>query len=328
MTSGMATLNGRARSLYLCGCAALVCLSLAACRPSAPTGTSASGSSEPSSAATPGEKRYHLKGTVVQIDKAQQHLVIDHGDIPGFMAAMTMPYPVADAKTLDMVSVGDQVTADVVVIGDSKVQLENVVVVKKADAPKPAPSSQVQPGDGAAVPDFALVNQDGKRIDLAQYAGETVLMTFIYTRCPLPDYCPLVTHDFAQIERQLAQTPELFRKTHLLTVSFDSKYDTPAVLRNYAHAFGADKENEKFAHWEFATVPASELPEVASFFGIFLNEQDGQITHSMCTVVVSPDGKLYKQYDDNDWKPAEMMAAIEAATPGASPVPVQAASAR
>lgn len=327
MKTGTAALDGLMRSSRLFVFAALVSLALIGCRSSAPTGTSTSGSSATSSTATPGEKRYHLQGTVVQIDKAQQHLVIDHGDIPGFMAAMTMPYPVADAKTLDMVSVGDQVTADVVVT-DSKVQLENVVVVKKADAAKPAPSSQVQPGDGAAVPHFALVNQDGKRIELAQYAGKTVLMTFIYTRCPLPDYCPLVTHNFAEIEKQLAQTPELYGKTHLLSVSFDSKYDTPAVLRNYAHAFGADKENKKFAHWEFATVPASELPQVASFFGIFLNKQDGQIMHSMCTVVVSPDGKLYKQYNDNDWKPTEMITALEATTPGASPSSVQAAAAR
>jgi protein SCO1/2 len=327
MKSGMAALDERANFLNLCGFAALICLTLIGCRPAAPTGTSPSGSSGSSSSATPGEKRYHLQGKVVQIDKAQQHLVIDHGDIPGFMAAMTMPYPVADAKTLDSVSVGDQVTADVVVT-DSKVQLENVVVVKKADAAKPAPSSQAQPGDGATVPNFALVNQDGKRIQLAQYAGKTILMTFIYTRCPLPDYCPLVTHNFAQIEKQLAQTPELYGKTHLLSISFDSKYDTPAVLRNYAHAFGADKGNKKFTHWEFATVPASELPQVTSFLGIFLNEQDGQITHSMCTVVVSPDGKLYKQYNDNDWKPTEMMAALEAATPGGNPASVQAASAR
>jgi len=325
METGTADPTKRRRLWSLCGFAAFACLALAGCRPSAPTSTPSASSS---SSAPSGEKRYHLQGTVVQIDKPQQHLVIDHGDIPGFMAAMTMPYPVADAKTLDMVSVGDQVTADVVVIGDSKVQLENVVVVKKADAGKPAPSSEVQPGDGAAVPDFALVNQDGKRVDLAQYKGQTVLITFIYTRCPFPEYCPLVTHDFAEIEKQLAQSPELYRKTHLLSVSFDPKHDTPAVLRNYAHAFGADKGNKPFAHWEFATVPASELPEVASFFGLFLNEQDGQITHSMCTVVVSPEGKLYKQYDNNDWKPEEMMAALVAATPGVNPASLQATSAR
>jgi len=328
--------DGRSRLWSFYGLAVLACLALLGCRPSSqsasPSSSSSGASSSSSSGASAdspsGEKRYHLKGTVVQIDKPQQHLVINHGDIPGFMAAMTMPYPVADAKTLDMVSVGDQVTADVVVIGDSKVQLENVVIVKKADAGKPAPTSQLQPGDGAAVPDFALVNQDAKRIDLAQYAGKTLLITFIYTRCPLSDYCPLVTHDFAEIEKQLERTPDLYEKTHLLSVSFDSKYDTPTVLRNYAHAFGADKRNKKFAHWEFATVPANELREVTKFFGIFLNEQDGQVTHSMCTVVVSPDGRVYKQVDDNNWKPAEMMAALVAATPSANPASLEAASAR
>ena len=119
-----------------------------------------------------------------------------------------MPYPTADPNDLDRLSPGDQITADVVVTPDH-IQLKNIVVVKKSDGKSAPTGAQLPPSEREGpVPDFALVNQDGKRIDLRQYRGSSVLLTFIYTRCPLPDYCPLMSHNFAQIEKALVQTPD------------------------------------------------------------------------------------------------------------------------
>jgi len=258
------------------------------------------------------EKRYHLKGTIVQIDKPQMHLVIDHEAIPGFMGAMTMPYPVVDPRVLDQLTPGDQITADVVVT-DSGVRLENIVVVKKSDGKSaPAGARLSPPATDTPVPDFTLVNQDGRQIHLSQYRGKSVLLTFIYTRCPLPDYCPLLTHNFAEIDKALAKTPDLSRKTHLLSISFDSQYDTPKVLRSYARSYISDRGKRTFEHWEFATIPAAETSEVANFFNLFLSEQEGQISHSMSTAVISPQGMLYKTYSDNAWKPADVQADLVA----------------
>ena len=251
-------------------------------------------------------RRYHLKGTVVQVDRSQQHLVVNHEEIRGFMAAMTMPYPVADARTLDQVGVGDQITADVVV-GQGEIRLENVVVVKKAEGNTSPGAELRRSSQETPVPDFTLVNQDGKRINLRQYRGKFVLLTFIYTRCPLPDYCPLMTHNFAEIEKELAKSPELYAKTHLLSISFDSQYDTPPVLRKYARAFVTDRGPHTFDHWEFATIPAAEKSAVTKFFDVFVTEEQGQITHSMSTAIVSPDGQIYKGYNGNDWKPADVL---------------------
>jgi len=251
-------------------------------------------------------RRYHLKGTVVQVDKPQQHLVINHEEIRGFMGAMTMPYPVADARTLDQVNVGDEITADVVV-GQGEIRLENVVVVKKSEG-KTSPGAELQrSGQQSPVPEFTLVNQDGKRISLGQYRGKSVLLTFIYTRCPLPDYCPLMTHNFSVIEKALTKWPDLYAKTHLLSISFDSQYDTPPVLRKYARAFVADRGPHTFDHWEFATIPAAEKSAVMKFFDVFVAEEQGQITHSMSTAIISPDGQIYKGYSGNDWKPADVL---------------------
>ena len=258
------------------------------------------------------ERRYHLAGTVVSIDKEQQHLVINHGDIPGFMSAMTMPYPVADAKTLDLVSVGDQITADVVV-SNGAAHLENVVVVKKGTGAQPAPSgASLKPGANDEVPDFALLNQDGKRTHLDQYRGKAVLLTFIYTRCPLPDYCPLMTHNFAQIEKGLAQTPAVYAKTHLLSISFDPKYDTPDVLRNYARAYVADPSKPPFGHWEFASILEPERADIARFFNLFYSEAGEQVTHSLSTDIIAPDGHVYRSYYDNDWKSADVLRELTA----------------
>jgi protein SCO1 len=261
-------------------------------------------------------RRYHLKGTVVQVDKAQQHLVVNHEEIPGFMAAMTMPYPVVDPQTLDKLSPGDQITADVVV-SPNEIHLENVVIVKKSDGRTSPGGAQLRRSDQEeAVPDFTLVNQDGRRIRLAQYRGKSILLTFIYTRCPLPDYCPLMTHNFAEIENTVMNSPELYAKTHLLSISFDSQYDTPPVLRNYARAFVKDRGAHTFEHWEFATIPAVEKSAVTKFFDVFVTEEQGQVTHSMSTAIISPDGRVYKAYNGNDWKPVDVLADLKSCVNG------------
>jgi protein SCO1 len=263
-------------------------------------------------------RRYRLRGTVVQVDKAQQHLVVNHEEIPGFMGAMTMPYPVVDAQTLEKLSPGDQITADVVVT-PGEIHLENIVVVKKSDGRTSPTGAQLQPSDqGATVPDFTLVNQDGTRIRLAQYRGKSVLLTFIYTRCPLPDYCPLMTHNFAEIEKETQKSPDLYAKTHLLSISFDSQYDTPKVLRNYARAFVTDRGQQTFGHWEFATIPAAEKNNVTKFFDVFVTQEQGQITHSMSTAIISPDGRIYRAYNGNDWKPADVLADLKSSAAGES----------
>src|SRR5262249_18626735 len=160
-----------------------------------------------------------------------------------------------DDATLDRVMPGDQITADVVVGGDN-VHLENVVVVKKGNGATKTSSGVLIPHslEGDTVPDFAFVNQDGARFGLHRYAGKAMLVTFIYTRCPLADYCPLVSHNFAEIEKALAKNPSLYAKTHLLCISFDPKFDTPPVLRAYGLRYAPDKGAQTFSHFEFAAV--------------------------------------------------------------------------
>jgi len=253
-------------------------------------------------------KRYHLVGKVVSVDQQQATLNVDGQEIPGFMAAMIMPYPVRDTKSLSSLNRGDEITADVVVTNDGA-YLENIVVTKKAPsgAGKPSGSSH-EPQPGEKVPDFALIDQDGKRIHLSAFRGDVLLVTFIYTRCPFPDFCPLVSKNFAQIYAQLRKDPALgSQKIRLLSVSFDPKYDSPAVLKKYGRTFDRTTGGDPFDRWEFAAVPVKQLPAVADFFGLYYNISGDQIVHSLSTTVVNPDGTVYKWYEDNAWKPADLI---------------------
>lgn len=254
-------------------------------------------------------QRFHLRGKVVSVDVGNHSAAIDHDAIPGFMDAMTMSYPIPDKKVLSTLKPGDEITADVVVI-DTVPHLENVVVVNQAGKPDPANSSTFhmpQPGD--AVPDFALVDQNNKRISFRSYRGDALLVTFIYTRCPFPDFCPKVSNYFAQIYATLRNGSAHDSKIRLLSVSFDPVHDTPAVLRQYAASFrritGTDRP---FDRWEFASVPKTELPKVAKFFGLYYSGQDDQIVHSISTSLISPDGKIVAWFHDNDWQPQAILA--------------------
>lgn len=255
------------------------------------------------------ERRYALRGRVISIDKQAGQIVVDHEDIPGFMAAMAMPYPVKAPFLLNKVSSADQITAEVVVNG-SQFWLENITVVKKADRDAATAASQPQvrpPRAGDVVPDFVLVNQDGKQIHLSDFRGESVLVTFIYTRCSLANFCPAMSARFSVIEERLQKNKEAIGKTHLLTISFDPRHDTPKVLHDYGYSYLEGSGEREFHHWEFAAPPESSLKDVAAFFGLIYLPDENQIAHSMSTAIISPEGKIYKWYGGNNWQTSEVM---------------------
>jgi protein SCO1/2 len=278
----------------------ITCLAIAsaACKPKAPEG-----------------KRYEFRGKVIAVNKAERTATIDHDAVPGYMGAMAMEFDIEDDAGLAKLEVGDQVTATLVVTEEHD-WLENLIITKP-----PVPDPNASPGQtsagpqvGAAVPDFALVNQDGKPIHLAQYRGQALALTFIYTRCPDPDQCTLMSTNFAAIEKALQPEPALYQKTHLLSVSFDPDYDTPKVLRSYGAGHTGQYSTEKFQFWEFATGSKDQVKEIATFFGLnYFKDASGQdkVIHSLRTAVIAPDGKLYKLYRGNDWKPDQVISDLK-----------------
>ncbi len=258
-------------------------------------------------------KRYPLAGKVISVDQAKHQLVVSHADIPGYMPAMVMPFQIKDLNSMSAVGRGDEVSATLVVSG-SQSWLEDLRVVRKGSATTDARDAEIRtlPHEADAVPDFSLTNQDGKKISLKQYRGKAVVLTFIYTRCPLPDYCPLMSSNFAQLEKALQQQPALFARTHLLSISFDWQRDTPAVLRSYGAAYTEKYSDEKFEHWEFASGTAEEVNSIAKFFGLQYEAKSDQIVHSLVTAIISPDGKIAKVYAGNQWRADDVIADLRA----------------
>ena len=150
-----------------------------------------------------------------------------------------------------------------------------------------------------------MVNQDGKTIRLGDFAGKALLVTFIYTRCPMPNFCPRLSSQFARIQDELKKHPDEYGKTHLLTVSFDPKYDTPAVLRKYGLAY-LDGDESGFSHWDFASTNPTDLGRLARAFGLIYEEQDNQIAHNMSIVLIAPDGTVAKFWS-TDWTWTELL---------------------
>jgi len=249
-------------------------------------------------------QRYELKGTVVSVDRRGATVTIAHQAIPGYMEAMTMPFKPKDGWVLDQAQPGNRIQATLVVDG-LRSWLEEVVITQEATADAPAAGGSAEPQPGDPVPDFTLTNQDGKRITLADYRGRALVLTFIYTRCPLPDYCPLMTSHFAEIDQALKGDAALYEKTHLLSVSVDPEYDSPAVLRGYGAKYTG---GAAFNHWEFATGKPEEVKKAAAWFGLQYWAEGGQIVHSLRTAVIAPDGRLVKLYHGNEWQPAEIVA--------------------
>jgi protein SCO1/2 len=253
----------------------------------------------PNAAAT-----YQLRGIVVSSDAAKGVVTVDSEAIPGLMGAMIMPYKLAQPGVASELHPGDHITARLRV-SDSGSVIDQIDVIAQAKPDyKPSKSYNV-PAPGQTVPDFKFVNQSGKAIDVDQFRGKVLLVTFIYTRCPLPDYCIRISRNFATIQKQLAADPQLSSTTHLLSVSFDPAYDTPKVLHSYGSTYAG---SAAFSHWDFAAPPPAELDAVEQFFDVGVSSgSNNTLTHSLSTAVIAPDGKIFRWYPSNDWTPSTVV---------------------
>ena len=227
------------------------------------------------------------------------------------MPAMTMPFTVRSESDLKILAPDDQITATLVVDG-SQAWLENLIITRQSGNASTLPAV-VMAKEGDEVPNFTLRNQNNREIRIQNYRGKALLLTFIYTRCPVPEFCTLMSDNFAQIDRALGQDPALYEKTHLLSISMDPAYDTPEVLRSYGAAHTERYEKETFAHWEFAGGTSEQVKQIAQYFGLTYFPEKDQIIHALRTVIVNPEGKVAKIYSGNEWQPEDVVSELEKA---------------
>jgi protein SCO1/2 len=271
-------------------------------------------------AASAATKSFTIRGTVVgtEVGKDSTSVTLDGEAVPGFMEAMTMPYKLKDANVASELHPGDRITATVLADkeedGFHNVVLDDIVITAQARPDYLPPVKFHVPTPGDVVPNFKLLNQSGRTIDFAQFKGKVVLITFIYTRCPLADFCVRMSHNFADVDKSLATDPAAYAKTHLISISFDPTYDTPKVLRSYGGAYTGLYTKEKFTHWDFAAPSKKELPAITQFFDVGVTPGDSKsLTHSLSTVLIGKDGKVIEWYPTNEWEPADVVAAMKKA---------------
>ena len=251
-------------------------------------------------------RRFDFKGKVVSVEKDKQQITVSHEEIKGFMPAMVMPFTLKEAWPFDILVPGNEISATLVVDVASS-WLEDVKVTQESVDTTPGAAADTEVKPGTETPNYGLVNQDSKSIKLHDYRGKALMLTFIYTRCPLPDFCDLMSSKFEQVDELLQHQGDLYQKTHLLSISIDPDYDTPQVLRSYGAAHTGRYSDETFGHWEFASGTKDEVRGLAKFFGLRYYEDGEQIIHGLRTAIIAPDGKVYKVYRDNKWQPEEAL---------------------
>lgn len=259
-----------------------------------------------------GGREYTLQGQVLSLSADRKEANIKHEAITGFMAAMTMPYHVKDAKEFEALAPGDLINATLVVVANDA-YLRSVKKVGSAPVERPAgDTSALAPGidllkAGQPVPDASFVDQDGKAFGLDALRGSAVVVTFTYTNCPMPTFCPLMDKNFAAIQAKLkAQGNAL--KAHLLTVTIDPQIDTPPLLKKHAQSLGADPKL-----WTFATGDRDELDQWASRFGVSVSRATNDprdITHNLRTAIIDRQGNLVQVYNGNEWTPEQVLADV------------------
>ena len=258
---------------------------------------------------------YPLTGRVVSVDADKRRVTIDHAEIPGYMPAMTMPFRLKDDWVIDAVKPGSGISANLVVEGKAS-WIENVAVTS-APGTIGAPSmadGATEPIVGEPSPPFALTSHRNRPIALESLKGSAVVVTFIFSRCPLPDYCPLMTDNFVAIDRAVLSDPALASRVRLVSISIDPEFDTPAILE--AHASTVARIDGRVPdNWDFVTGDPALVRKVAESYGLVYGREDDQIVHSLRTALIAPDGRLLKVYRGNEWKPEEIVADLRAALP-------------
>jgi protein SCO1/2 len=254
-------------------------------------------------------RSFVVHGMALKIEPNQKTIVIQHDAIPGYMAAMTMPFQVKNPSLLQGIKPGDAVSFTLIVT-DTEGWIESLT---RLSAGKPAESAPTfsfrralpELGEGDLLPDYHFTNELGKAVRLQDFRGQMIAFTFFFTSCPYPDFCPRMTSNFHQTETMLENSPGAPSRWHLFSISFDPANDTPARLAAYAHNAHYDP-----AHWSFLTGDTNQIGALADQLGENFWREGQSVSHNLRTVVVDEKGRIRKIFPGNRWTPQELLATM------------------
>jgi protein SCO1/2 len=259
-------------------------------------------------------KTYEMRGQILGVNRDKMEILVKHDEIEGLMPAMTMPWKVRTASMLDNLGPGDLITSEIEVANNQGV-VTRITKLGTAKPDVPPPGAPAGPGvqylkPGDQVPNQTFVDQDGRTRDFNSIRGDRPMaITFIYTKCPIPTFCPAMDRQFAEAQ-SLLKEKGLDGKAALLSVSFDPKNDTPAVLKAHTQKLGVDPKV-----WTFVTAEREEVDRFASSLLVTLVRGEAanpdEIGHTLRTTVVGRDGTIVSSYSGADWTPADLVAELE-----------------
>lgn len=285
-------------------CLVLVAFALADCsKPSAQTPLNTVSEAAP--------QTYSVKGILRAINSADKSVTIEHEEIPEYMPAMTMPFDVRSMTEVEPLKVGDGIKFRLVVTeksswieGIEKIDAAQVKVASKrlAIVSNSAMADRLKEGD--RLPEFQLVDQQNQQISRETFAGKPLFITFIFTRCPVPNFCPLMSRNFVDIQEALEGSPQK-DQVQYLSISFDPGFDTPEILANYAKQYNADGKR-----WRFATGSAEQIKQLTDAFSVYVQPEQGSISHGLVTAFIRPDGTVEKMFRGNSWPVSDAVDAV------------------
>ncbi len=249
-------------------------------------------STEPSNSLESSTRVFAAKGVVRELSPDEQTVTISHEAVSNYMDAMTMPFKVKDPGELKDLRPGDEVTFRLhVTQTDSWVdQIVRVGTVPLSESkplpPKPPPVHGRNP-----LWYYKFTNELGQAVSLSDFHGQALAITFIYTRCPLPNYCPRLSRNFQEASQKLESMPGAPTNWHFLSVSFDPQFDTPAMLKVYGDSYQYDPK-----HWSFLTGPPDNIAELAQQSGVRYESDNGLINHNFRTLIVDGNGHLQTDF--------------------------------
>jgi len=259
-------------------------------------------------------RHYEARGIIRGFAPNRQTVDVEHEEIRGFMPSMTMPFSVRNSSEIAKLNIGDAVSFRLTVTDQDswidrikKISAANVHLPLGTAMPLRTSASNTSPRlrEGDMMPPFQLIDQDGNKIEMEKFRGHPLVLTFIFTRCPLPNFCPLMSNNFAQLQTAIKNSSGQPGQTRLLSISFDPEFDSREVLHAYAQHESADPNI-----WTFASGQKAEIDKLTQAFPVFLQQEGGTISHGLATALISRDGKIAKIWRGNGWTPAEVMLEI------------------
>src|SRR5579859_6275385 len=273
-------------------------------------------STVPSPRESTNQQVFEVKGIVQAVHMAQNEVVIKHEAITNYMPAMTMPFEVKNTNQLAGLLPGQPVSFRLVVtetegwieqirsLGPSTNIASTAASLEAAGVHR---VSEVQPLNvGDSLPQYQFTYQFGQLITTSQFKGQALAITFLFTRCPFPTFCPRMANQFAEAQQKLLSASQGPTNWQLLTISFDPEFDTPAVLKAYAQNHHYDPK-----HWNFATGDLGDITALGEQFGLaFWHDESGSITHNLRTIVIDANGRVHKVFEGGNWTSDELVTEV------------------